>query len=85
MIACLLSCLVLSCIVLTFSISDGCTSVDRQKLNKITSYNKILFQIPASQGDSALANGTANGVNPAGSHTQTQQGIAIYIIYLLYM
>jgi hypothetical protein len=34
----------------------------------------ILFQIPASQGDSAVANGTANGVNPAGSHMQTQQG-----------
>lgn len=34
----------------------------------------VLFQIPASQGDSALANGTANGVNPAGSHVQTQQG-----------
>lgn len=32
------------------------------------------IQIPASQGDSALANGTANGVNPAGSHVQTQQG-----------
>ncbi|GFG31451.1 hypothetical protein Cfor_07805, partial [Coptotermes formosanus] len=32
------------------------------------------IHIPASQGDSALANGTANGVNPAGSHIQTQQG-----------
>jgi hypothetical protein len=30
--------LVLSCIVLTFSIPDGCTSVDQQKLNKVTSY-----------------------------------------------
>jgi hypothetical protein len=30
--------LVLSCIVLTFFISDGCTSVDQQKLNKVTSY-----------------------------------------------
>jgi hypothetical protein len=29
---------VLSCIVLTFSISDGCISVDRQKLNELTSY-----------------------------------------------
>jgi len=32
------------------------------------------LQIAASQGDNAVANGTANGVNPAGSHIQTQQG-----------
>lgn len=32
------------------------------------------IHIASSQGDSALANGTANGVNPAGSHIQTQQG-----------
>jgi hypothetical protein len=37
-------------------------------------HNMILFQIPASQGDSAVADGTANGVNPAGGHMQTQQG-----------
>jgi hypothetical protein len=38
--------LVLSCIVLTFSISDGCTSVDRQKLNKVTSYKLVWGQSP---------------------------------------
>ncbi|KDR18237.1 Ig-like and fibronectin type-III domain-containing protein 1 [Zootermopsis nevadensis] len=32
------------------------------------------IQIPASQNDSAVSNGTANGVNPAGSHMQAQQG-----------
>ncbi|XP_069682867.1 Ig-like and fibronectin type-III domain-containing protein 1 isoform X2 [Periplaneta americana] len=32
------------------------------------------IQIPASQGEATLPNGTANGVNPAGGHMQTQQG-----------
>ena len=33
-----------------------------------------MFQIPSSQADSTLANGTANGVNPASGHAQSQQG-----------
>jgi hypothetical protein len=41
MIACLLSCLYCRVLFLTFSISYGYTSVDRQKLNKVTSYKLL--------------------------------------------